>query len=114
MGCNVVAPLKKSTSHGMSVVWKEINLSETKGGYVIITTSTNDLSTLISNHNLILIDGMEGYQETQLKGTKSKMSGYVLLAIMHLDKTVQEKGFKWGINQSDIVKSCKKNIITLH
>ena len=113
MGCNVVAPLKKSTSHGMSVVWKELNLSETKGGYVIITTSTNDLSDLIENHNLILIDGMNGCQDTQVKSTKSKMSGYVLLAVMHLDKTLEKKGFKWGRKQYDIVKSCKKNIITL-
>ena len=31
-GGNVVAPLKKSTSHGKTIVWQELNLSETKGG----------------------------------------------------------------------------------
>ena len=41
------------------------------------------------------------------------MSGYVLLAVMHLDKRLDRIGLKWGREQYDIVKSCKKNIMTL-
>ena len=112
IGNNVVAPLKRSTSHGMSVFWKEINLSETKGGYVLITTSTNDLSDLIDKQSIFLIDGMEGCQNYKVNSTKSKMSGYVLLAVMQLDKTLDKIGLKWGREQYDTVKSCKKNIMT--
>ena len=54
-GSNVIAPLKNSTSHGKSIVWQELNLSETKGGYVIIATSTKDLSELIRKRSVILI-----------------------------------------------------------
>ena len=113
LGNNVVAPLKKSTSHGRTVVWKELNLSETKGGYVIITTSTNDLTELITKKSIILIDGMEGCQHHNENNTTSKMSGYVILAVMHLDKSLDKFGFKWGREQYEVVKSCKKNIMTL-
>ena len=73
MGSNVVAPLKKSTSHGMSVGWKEINLSETKGGYVMITTSTNDLSELINRQSIILVDRMKGCEPLVRELGRSKV-----------------------------------------
>ena len=97
----------------MSVIWKEINLSQTKGGYVLITTSKHDLIDMIDKHSIILIDSMEGCQNGKASNAKSKILDYVLLAVMQLDKTLDRLGFKWGREQYEIVKSCKKNIMTL-
>ena len=87
-GGNVVAPLKKSTSHGKTIVWQGLNLSETKGGCVIIAAS-NDLSELISKPSVILIDGMAGCQDHNGNSTKN-----VILAIMHLDKSMDTCGLQ--------------------
>ena len=111
-GSSVIDPLKNSTSHGKSIVWQELNLSETKGGYVIIATSTKDLSELIRKRSVILIDGMAGCQDDNETSTTKYMSGYVVLGIMHLDKSMDKSGLQWGIDQYNIIKSCKKNIMT--
>ena len=43
----VKAPLKKTTAHGNTIRWKEINLSEVKGGYVYITATIPDLQAML-------------------------------------------------------------------
>ena len=85
-GTNIIAPLKKSTSHGSTIHWQEINLSEIKGGYAIITTSNNDLHEMILDGRVILIDSIEGSKLDRGTKTKANLSGYVLLAVMQLDK----------------------------
>ena len=98
----------------MSVCWKEVNLAETKGGYVMITTSTNDLSELIERKSIILVDRLKGCEHDGEYGcSDTNMSGCVLLTFMHINKTVDKLGMKWGREQYDAVKSCKTNIMTL-
>ena len=75
--------------------------------------STNNLSDLIDRQSIILINGMEGCLNHKVNSTKSKISGYVLLVVMQLDKALDIFEFKWGREQYDIVKSCKQNIMTL-
>ena len=59
-GNKINAPLKKSTLHGSTINWQEINLSQIKGGYIIITTSINELHDMMLDNQIILIDSTEG------------------------------------------------------
>ena len=60
IGINIIAPLKRSTTHGMSIQWQDINLSEISRECIIITTSKDDLSVMIRSNSVTLIDSTEG------------------------------------------------------
>ena len=113
-GSNIKAPLKKSTSHGSTINWQEINLSEIKGGYAIITTSIDELKEMMLDNRVILIDSTEGSTLGRASNTKASLSGIVLLAVMQLDKTLKKRGgFKWGRDHYNCVTGCKNNIMML-
>lgn len=56
VGSNVKAPLKQSKTNGSSIYWHEINLSEIRGGYAIITATTHELNAMLQSYSVILID----------------------------------------------------------
>ena len=86
LGSNVKAPLKKTTAHGNTIRWKELNLSEMEGGFAYITTTTSDLHAMLHNHNIVLIDSSEGSMDDRCYYNKSEMSGIVVLSVLHLNK----------------------------
>ena len=87
-GNNVTAPLKKSTTHGDSIRWNEINIAETTNQYAIIVTTVTDLASLIGDGSVILIDSTEGSSIGRGFNDKSSLSEFVLLAVMQLNKKI--------------------------
>ena len=65
---------------------------------------------MIQSNSVILIDSTEGINNERPINANSKLSGYVLLAVMKLDKTLNRRGFKWGREHYDIVNGCKSNV----
>ena len=110
-GVKVKAPLKTTTSHGNTIRWQEINLSEMKGGYAYITSTTHALKAMLDSQNIILIDSSEGSSNDRGLNNKSEMSGVVLLAVCYLNKNRKKHGHFWDTKHFDIMKSCKDNII---
>ena len=112
IGPNIVAPLKKSTSGDTPIFWKEINLSQTKGTYCCFTTTIDEISDLVDNQKIILIDSFEGSSKSRAFNDKASSSGVVLLSIMHLDKKNHHNRWSWGNAHWQTIKSCKNNIMT--
>ena len=112
LGANVVAPLKKTTSHGNTIIWKELNLSVMTGGFVYITTTTRDIQSMVDANSVILIDSTNGCSCNQNQKDNSNLSGIVLLAAIHLNKYRKRNGNFWGKQHFDIAYSCKNNILT--
>ena len=82
-----------------------------KGGFAYITTTTSDLHAMLYSHNIVLVDSTEGCSKDRGLNDKSKLSGIVLLAVIHLNKYRKRYGQCWERKHFDIVSSCKDNII---
>ena len=65
LGNKVKAPMKTSTSHGNTMRYKELNLSEMSGGYAYITTTIADIQSMIDSKSIILINSTEGCSEAK-------------------------------------------------
>ena len=82
IGINVIAQLKRSATHGMSIQWQDINLSEISRECIIITTSKDDLIEMTKSNSVILVDSTECSNNGRAMNAKSKFSGNVLLAVV--------------------------------
>ena len=91
---NITAPLKKSTAHGNTICWQELNVAEVNREFAIIVTTTHNLDSLIRTGSVILIDSTEGSTTNRAFNNKSTLSGYVLLALIHLCKKNNRSGLK--------------------
>ena len=103
LGSNIIAPMKRSTSHGNTIQYRELNLAVMSGGYEYITTAGEDLQLILDSKSVILIN-----TTNQMKF----MSGIVFLAVVHLNKYRRRNGFIWGREHYNMAKSCKNNILT--
>ena len=98
--------MKRSTTNGSSIHWREINLSEIRRGYVMIIITIQEL-VMVRSNSVILIDSTEGSKHERDKNDESRLSGYVMLAVMQLDKTINKRGFVWGREHFDTVNSAE-------
>ena len=115
LGKNVTAPLKKSTSHGSTIHWKELNLHNVKQQYAVIVSTVKTVQTLVDIGSVILIDNLEGSAVGRAFNKKSVLSNYILLAVMQAsNKNVRKKEctWKWGWKHYDFVKNAKDNIMS--
>ena len=88
-------------------------MSEIKGGYAIIATTIEELNVMVEYNSVILIDSTEGIKNGGAMNDKSRLSGYVMLTVMQLDKTLNRSGFEWGREHFNTVNIAKNNIMTL-
>ena len=110
---HIKAPLKRSTTNGSPVHWHEMNLSDIKVGYTIIATTVEELNAMIECNNIILIDSTEGIKSGRATNNESRLSGYIMLAVMQLNKTINRNEFKWGRGHFNTVHIAKNHIMTL-
>ena len=72
---NIIAPMKKSTSHGNTIRFRELNLSVMAGGYAYITREVVDIQSMLDPKSVILIN---------TTNQENLMSGIVVLAVFFI------------------------------
>ena len=53
LGNKIITPFKTSISHGNTIRYRELNLSEISGGYVYVTTIMADIQSMIDSKSVI-------------------------------------------------------------
>ena len=72
----------------------------------MIVTIIKELQDMIKTKSVTLIG-------QAVNKNQSSLSGYVMLAVMQVDKTLNRTGLVWGGDHFDTVDSAKLNILAL-
>ena len=76
-------------------------------------TTVTDLSSLIDDVSVILIDSIEGSSIGRDFNDKSSLFEYIFLAVIQLNNKNNRRGCKWGRQHYQFFKASKDNSMTL-
>ena len=101
---------KKRTcvSFGKVLRSKTVLLKNTCSGYLMIVGRKDE--HLEYNPNLTIIDG-SSQQGAQYCNTKKHLSGFLIIFLGRIQRQVQISKYVWGKKETNMLKSCKPNII---
>ena len=108
-GSNISTLKKKNCKNGNMAHWKEINLCNVSGGYVMILALMSDCISLYPN--TIFLDSMLSSKTSVSNMGVTSTSGYVLLACASLKPQDVRESKIWGYNDFVLARSCKPNVI---
>ena len=111
-GKNVKYIKRRSISNGKPIHWNEINLSEMKGSFFMITTKKEECSKHFTNN--VVFDTSNRQEESDKGDNKYHPSGFVVLCICNLEQQGDPNRPVYGTDFYKAIHGCKNNIITSH